>query len=111
MYAGQIVEEGAAADVVRAPKHPYTAALLAALPTADRKVDAPVGGEPPDPTRFPTGCRFHVRCPLRLPQCALDMPVLEGFEHRAACHLKDFHPDAFASAVARERPVSEHRSG
>jgi len=106
MYAGRIVEEGSAASVVRTPRHPYTAALLAALPTLEHKIEAPVGGEPPNPRQYPPGCRFHVRCPLRLARCAVDVPVLEGADHRAACHLADFQPRDLERAVARARAVA-----
>jgi oligopeptide/dipeptide ABC transporter ATP-binding protein len=63
MYLGRIVETGPVEQVLTAPKHPYTKALLSVLPESDQ---APVvlTGEPPDPTRVPAGCRFHPRCPL-----------------------------------------------
>jgi oligopeptide transport system ATP-binding protein len=108
MYAGRIVEEGDSSCVITTPKHPYTAALLAALPTADKKIAAPIGGEPPDPTRFPTGCRFHERCPLRLPQCHIDMPALAGGEHRVACHLNDFQPEDLMRASRAREEIGEH---
>jgi peptide/nickel transport system ATP-binding protein len=64
MYLGRIVEVGPAEDVLLRPRHPYTKALLNVVPEAGG-IDRPIlGGEPPDPTRIPTGCRFHPRCPV-----------------------------------------------
>jgi oligopeptide/dipeptide ABC transporter ATP-binding protein len=84
MYLGRIVEVGTVEEVLLRPKHPYTQALLAAVPsTTDLQASAVLRGEPPDPTAIPHGCRFHPRCPLRptLPedaqqQCLTDLPVL-----------------------------------
>lgn len=64
MYLGRIVEVGPAEDVLLRPRHPYTKALLDVVPEAGG-IDRPIlQGEPPDPTRIPTGCRFHPRCPV-----------------------------------------------
>jgi peptide/nickel transport system ATP-binding protein len=64
MYLGRIVEVGPAEDVLLRPQHPYTKALLNVVPEAGG-IDRPIlGGEPPDPTRIPAGCRFHPRCPV-----------------------------------------------
>ena len=73
MYAGEIVEEGPTADLLADPRHPYTRALLSALPgldqdRGDRRL-ATVEGMPPDPLTFPPGCRFAPRCALRQPGC------------------------------------------
>jgi peptide/nickel transport system ATP-binding protein len=66
MYLGRIVELGKVEDVLQRPRHPYTRALLAVSPDADRDSAPPlIAGEPPDPTAIPGGCRFHPRCPLR----------------------------------------------
>ena len=66
MYLGRIVEQGKVEDVLQHPRHPYTRALLAVSPDADREAVPPlIAGEPPDPTAIPGGCRFHPRCPLR----------------------------------------------
>ena len=86
MYLGRIVEIGPVSDVLLARKHPYTQALIAALPDATRdETDQRLHGEPPDPTNIPSGCRFHPRCPRRAalepgdPRaelCLTDVPVL-----------------------------------
>ncbi|MEV5965843.1 ABC transporter ATP-binding protein [Kribbella sp. NPDC051952] len=62
MYLGRIVESGPTEDVLTNPRHPYTQALLSVLPESPQRIV--LSGEPPDPTRIPTGCRFHPRCQL-----------------------------------------------
>jgi peptide/nickel transport system ATP-binding protein len=91
MYLGRIVEVGRAADVLRAPHHPYTRALVSAAPApgrnrADRVI---LTGEPPNPAARPTGCAFHPRCPMAMDRCRVEAPVLTPVEpaHSAACHL------------------------
>jgi peptide/nickel transport system ATP-binding protein len=96
MYLGRIVEVGPAEAVLTAPRHPYTQALLSALPEADRP-PAVLAGEPPDPAHLPGGCRFHPRCPALVDGRAsaltdrcrtVDPPVLPAGRHAgAACHL------------------------
>jgi oligopeptide/dipeptide ABC transporter ATP-binding protein len=91
MYLGKIVEWGDADAVALAPRHPYTQALFAAaLPIdLDRPRDEVVlAGEVPSPLNPPGGCRFHTRCPLAMPRCADEEPVLRTVEGRlVACHL------------------------
>ena len=74
MYAGRIVERGMAADLYRAPSHPYTIGLLNSVPRLDRRRDAPlepIPGSPPDPLALPSGCTFRPRCKLAAPHCVL----------------------------------------
>lgn len=92
MYLGKIVELGGAEQVCGAPVHPYTKALLSAVPSMDplRKSERTVlCGEMPSPAAPPQGCAFHPRCPLRSGICEQREPLLErdGAGHWAACHL------------------------
>jgi peptide/nickel transport system ATP-binding protein len=64
MYLGRIVEEAPAEELLTDPKHPYTRALLSVVPEAQRMEQQILRGEAPDPTRIPSGCRFHPRCPV-----------------------------------------------
>ena len=95
MYLGQIVEQGAADQVLAEPAHPYTQALLAAAPSLsalgrpEGRTETPPRGEPPSPENPPPGCRFHPRCPHRFEPCDHvppgDYPAGPG--HTARCHL------------------------
>jgi peptide/nickel transport system ATP-binding protein len=91
MYAGRIVEEGPSAEISREPAHPYTAALAAAFPVigdpAFRLAPSGLGGDPPDPRQVPSGCPFHPRCPVALPECDENAVELwpAGAGRRAAC--------------------------
>ena len=80
MYAGQVVEVGTADDVLGRPRHPYTEGLLEALPRLERRVRrlAVIPGEVPNPRRWPTGCRFHPRCPYAWERCQEAPPLMEG---------------------------------
>jgi len=93
MYLGRIVEEGRAVDVIERPRHPYTQALVTAIPVpaagggGRREL---LAGELPDATDVPSGCRFHPRCPRRFEPCdRVDPPLLEAgvADQRAACLL------------------------
>ncbi|MFB4270551.1 dipeptide ABC transporter ATP-binding protein [Nonomuraea sp. GTA35] len=90
MYLGKLVEVGPAHQVVRAPRHPYTQALLDAVPSPDPghapSPDTTIRGELPSALNPPTGCRFRTRCPLAQDVCATE-PVLEGGAHQVACHF------------------------
>jgi peptide/nickel transport system ATP-binding protein len=98
MYLGRIVEEGPAEELLSHPRHPYTRALLSVVPESEEMEQQILQGEAPDPTRIPSGCRFHPRCPLvasgeaaRLgieERCRSDDLALHEVapEHRAACH-------------------------
>ena len=92
MYLGVIVEDGPTADVVRAPQHPYTKALVQAVPVphVDQSHDPlPIHGSVPDARDPPSGCRFRDRCPYAVARCADETPALREVApgHRAACHL------------------------
>jgi len=107
MYLGRIVESGPVADVLLRPRHPYTQALVSVLsdgPDGDGSEgdggSRPLGGEPPDPTAIPAGCRFHPRCPRlaalepgdeRAVTCrTVDLPVLSELSaDQVACHLAE----------------------
>jgi peptide/nickel transport system ATP-binding protein len=92
MYLGQIVETASRDTLFQQPLHPYTQALLAAVPTLDPQ-SVPVAmtrGEIPDAANPPTGCRFHTRCPLATERCRGEAPLLRSVgeaDHRVACHL------------------------
>jgi oligopeptide/dipeptide ABC transporter ATP-binding protein len=92
MYLGKIVETGTCADIYNNPQHPYTQALLSAVPVPDPQTKRRriiLGGEVPSPANPPTGCHFHPRCPRRLDHCQHEEPALidvrEG--HLVACSL------------------------
>jgi oligopeptide transport system ATP-binding protein len=92
MYLGKIVEIGEAERVFSTPLHPYTQALLSAIPIADpdrehRRAKTLLRGDPPSPVNPPSGCPFHPRCPIADPVCATTTPELapQGETHHAAC--------------------------
>lgn len=91
MYAGKIVEEGSAGEVLRAPRHPYTRALLRSLPRlgARRERLTVIRGNVPNPLDYPRGCRFHPRCDMAQEMCRREEPALAqaGEGHRSACHF------------------------
>jgi peptide/nickel transport system ATP-binding protein len=92
MYLGTMVEIGETETVLHRPAHPYTAALISAVPEPDpgtRRGRTVLQGEPPSPARPPSGCRFHTRCPVAQPICAAERPVLRQFAgaRNVACHF------------------------
>ena len=92
MYLGRIVEEAGAASLYREPLHPYTRALIAAVPEIGRAAGesrGKISGEPASPLAPPPGCRFHPRCPRRMPVCSEKEPPFTGPEpgRRVACWL------------------------
>lgn len=91
MYLGSIVELADTHDLYESPAHPYTKALLAAIPLPDptqRRKDIPIIGEMPSPYNIPSGCPFHNRCPYCTERCRKERPQLQsiGGNHLAACH-------------------------
>ncbi|MBF5045545.1 dipeptide ABC transporter ATP-binding protein [Aggregicoccus sp. 17bor-14] len=94
MYLGKIVELAGAEDLYRRPRHPYTQALLSAVPEVDpalRKERLLLQGDVPSPLAPPPGCAFHPRCPYAFERCRREVPPLYdvGGGHVAACHLND----------------------
>lgn len=94
MYLGKIVETGASDEIYASPRHPYTQALVSAVPVPDPRLERarrriPVTGEPPSPTSPPAGCAFAPRCPIAVDRCRLSPPPLEALgspTHRVACY-------------------------
>ena len=94
MYLGRIVETGPARALCTQPRHPYTQALLSAVPIlnpAERRHRILLGGDPPSPLHPPSGCPFHPRCPIAEPRCRTERPALRELRpaHTAACHLTE----------------------
>jgi oligopeptide transport system ATP-binding protein len=90
MYGGRVVEQGTVEEVLLAPRHPYTRALLASMPRIDEVGNEPlqaIGGQPPNPRRLPPGCAFHPRCAQADAACSAARPALEPNAGRLlACH-------------------------
>ncbi|MDB5488574.1 MAG: peptide transporter ATP-binding protein [Reyranella sp.] len=97
MYLGRIVEIGEKKTIYRRPLHPYTEALLAAVPVArpgHPRKRAAVQGEIPSALNPPSGCTFHPRCTLAIDRCRVEVPTLRMFDGReVACHLADSRAD------------------
>lgn len=94
MYLGKMVEMAYRSDLFKKPLHPYTQALMSAIPIPDpkqRKKRVILEGDVPSPINPPSGCRFHTRCPLAFDRCKVEEPVFKdyGNDHFAACHLLD----------------------
>jgi oligopeptide/dipeptide ABC transporter ATP-binding protein len=117
MYLGKLMEVSPAKELYSKPIHPYTEALLAALPIPDpnenraRRRDV-IGGEPPNPINPPSGCRFHTRCPRATDVCSRAEPPLAEYAngHVAACH----HPLKVSEteiASATRSPLSPLTAG
>ena len=96
LYLGRIVELAPASALFEGARHPYTQALLAAMPVPDpvrerARIEAPLRGDPPSPANPPSGCAFHPRCPRATDKCRADLPALRTLAagHQAACHYAD----------------------
>lgn len=92
MYLGKIVEQGSVEDIVYDPLHPYTKALISAVPVPDptsQRIEVVLKGEIPSPINIPSGCRFHTRCPYVMDVCRNEEPSYVEIKstHYAACHL------------------------
>lgn len=92
MYLGKIVEMGRTEDLIRKPSHPYSEALIAAVPVPDptsRRIEVTIKGEVPSAINPPPGCRFHTRCPYAKKICATDEPKLKEIKKdmHVACHF------------------------
>ena len=94
MYLGRIVEIAPARQLYTSPRHPYTEALLSAVPIPDpavKRTRVVLQGDVPNPIRPPAGCHFHPRCPHVMDRCRVETPLLREIEpgRKAACHLND----------------------
>jgi len=92
MYLGKIVEAAAAKEIIRAPRHPYTQALISAVPEVDpeaKRQRVILPGDVPSPIHPPSGCPFHPRCPVAVARCSTEVPALReaGKNHFVSCHL------------------------
>lgn len=95
MYLGQIVEIGTTEQIFKFPQHPYTRALLSAVPSFDKKEKIMLKGDIPSPTDLPKGCKFHTRCVYCFDKCKEEEPQLKQYfeDHRVACFLNDDNND------------------
>jgi len=113
MYLGRIVELASSETLYRDPRHPYSAALLSAIPVPDpsrRRRRIVLRGDVPSPANPPAGCPFHPRCFMARPECSREVPVLREVSpgHWSACHFAEEVPAGVEAAVAgagREAPV------
>ncbi|MBR0643358.1 ABC transporter ATP-binding protein [Plastoroseomonas hellenica] len=114
MYLGRIVEVASKRALFAAPRHPYTRALLAAIPHPDperRGRVTPLGGDVPSPMAIPPGCRFHTRCPAVQAICREQDPALRPLAdgHQVACHLAETLPEAVSDTGAGFAPAAARR--
>jgi oligopeptide/dipeptide ABC transporter ATP-binding protein len=117
MYLGKIVERGPVSELFRVPRHPYTAALLAAIPVpdpdyVDHKRRVVLTGDLPSPIHPPAGCRFSSRCPRATDRCRNEEPALEprlsdAADHLTACHFPLADGEILASAKTTKQPSAK----
>jgi peptide/nickel transport system ATP-binding protein len=110
MYGGRIVEQGPVRELFKAPRHPYTQALLRSIPRIGSKEPLyAIPGQPPDLATLPTGCSFHPRCPHAWERCRVDRPEpIQHGAHKVACHLYDANdPTAEAHKILTHPPAEE----
>ena len=107
MYLGRLVEMGTAEQIFHRPRHPYTEALLSAVPHADPEVDGQrerllLEGEVPSPTNIPSGCRFRTRCPHVFERCNVEDPAETTYDDggMVACHLHTDGPNLAGQSVS-----------
>src|SRR5713101_3398390 len=105
MYLGKIVEIAERAQLFSRPQHPYTEALLSAVPVPDpdaAKQRIILKGDVPSPINPPSGCRFHTRCPYAFERCSTEEPAMREVlpNHQVACHLREVQTAAFAGGAA-----------
>ena len=115
MYLGRIVELTSKRALFGAPLHPYTEALLAAVPVPDPTIARKrliLSGDVPSPVNIPAGCRFHTRCPYAFDRCRAEEPVLREVApaHLVACHLRG-GPETGASTKATDRANDAQQAG
>jgi oligopeptide/dipeptide ABC transporter ATP-binding protein len=108
MYLGQVVEIGATRELWKQPQHPYTEALIAAVPHADGAGELPeaLPGEVPDPANPPSGCRFHPRCPLAFDRCSVEEPptYILGDNKESRCFLRESQAVAILPSAGSPNP-------
>jgi len=116
MYVGQLVELATAEAIFRRPRHPYTAALMRAVPVPDPHApsgDVALAGEVANPANPPAGCYFHPRCPFVVDRCRTETPALREIApgHVARCHRADELALAGVGGEPSSRDESSRRAG